>query len=253
MTTFISRSTFALLLVMLSLPSLAVEPINKLNLCSKTRHTVVIQADPSIVKAVASGDVERVRAALANGISPNSTNSEGFSLLHTALTENQDAVLDLLLKSGVDVNQPFMGSNPLTLAEWSTRFGRERKSDQIRLERLAKAGAVLSDLDEAKVTLLRLGLKSMPIGFIEAMRSGDLSALELYVRATYDINAPLKDGVSPLHAAAVYGTPEAIRYLIQCGANVNAKTKRGRSVMSFAIGRPDAAAILKQHGATENE
>lgn len=248
-----SRFIVAVLLAILPFLSRAEEPINKLNLCSKTRQNVVIQVDSSVVKAVATGDVERVRAALASGTSPNSTNSDGFSLLHTALTENQDAVLDLLLKSGVDVNQPFMGASTLTLARASTRFGPAQRSDEMRLEQLTKAGAVLTDFDEAFNALLQLNLKSNAIGFIDAMMRGDMSRLELFVRATYDINAPFKDGASPLHAAAAFGTPEVIRYLVRCGASVNAKTSRGRSVMWFSKTRPDAAAVLRELGATEKD
>ncbi len=247
------RRILALVLITLSLSSIADEPVNKLNLCSRTRQTIVNQVDLSIVKAVAAGDIERVRSALESGVSPNTTDAEGFSLLHTALTENQDAILDLLIQWKVDVNQPFMGLSPLSLARASTRAGVSRASDLLRLEKLTQAGAVLSDFDDALGTVIKFGFKSIPAGFIDSMTRGDMSRLELYVRATYDINAPLSAGISPLHVAATQGTPEAIRYLVKCGANVNARTKRGAPVLAFAKDRPEAKAVLVELGATERE
>lgn len=247
------RLTLTLVLVAHSLSSFAAEPVNKLNLCSRTRQTVVNQVDPLIVKEVAAGDVERIKAALESGVSPNSSDAEGFSLLHTAITENQDAILDLLLQWRVDVNQPFMGSSPLSLARTSTRAGANKASDLARLEKLAKAGAVLSDFDDAFFTVIKFGFKSIPAGFVDAMTRGDMPRLELYVRATYDINEPLANGISPLHVAAIQGTPEAIRYLVKCGANVNARTKRGAPVLWFAKDRPDAKAVLIELGATERD
>lgn len=243
------RPLLAALLATLSLCSRADEAVNSLNLCSRTRQNVVNEADPSILKAAAAGDVEKVRSALRSGTSPNATDAEGFSLLDTALTENQDAVLELLLQSGADVNQPFMGSSPLSLARSSTRGGKERAGDLLRLEKLVKAGAVLSDFDNAFLALTKPGAKGIPAGFVDAMTRGDMARLELHVRATYDINAPLADGISPLHIAAIQGTPDAIRYLVKCGADVNARTKRGAPVLWFARDRPEAKALLTELGA----
>lgn len=244
------RCLCLLVLVSLTAPALADEPLNKLNLCSKTRQTAVIPADPGVLKAAAAGDVQAVSAALKSGVSPNATDGEGFSLLDTALTEHQDAVLDLLLRAGADVNQPFMGSSPLGLARTSS--GGEAK-DRERIAKLVKAGAVLSDFDEAFFTVIKLGFKSKSAGFIDAVTRGDMRRLELYARATYDINAPLADGISPLHVAAIQGTPEAFRYLVKCGANINARTKRGAPVFWFARNRPEITSILLELGVTEKE
>ncbi|KQV93403.1 hypothetical protein ASC87_27245 [Rhizobacter sp. Root1221] len=234
----------------LSLTALASEPINKLNLCSRTQQTLVQQVDPSIVEAASSGDVARVLGALQAGVSPNSTDSEGFSLLHAAITENQDAILDLLLKWGVDVNQPFMGSSPLSLARTSAG-GDNKASGLRRIAKLVKAGAELSDFDNAFFTVIKFGFKSIPDGFVDSIARGDMRRLELYVRATLDINEQIADGISPLHVAAIQGTPEVIRYLVKCGADVNSRTERGAPVLWFAKDRPQAKRVLVELGATE--
>ena len=246
------RYIFSLLLATLSISSLASEPINKHNLCSRTRQTPVHQVDKSIVEAVASGDVERVKAALRSGISPNSTDSEGFSLLHIAITKNQDAILDLLLRSGVDVNQPFMGSSPLSLARTSASDP-NKASGLRRIEKLVKAGAELSDFDNAFFAVMKFGFRSIAEGFVDSIARGDMERLELYVRATLDINEPIDKGITPLHLAAFQGIPEVIRYLVKCGANVNARTERGAPVLWFAKDSSEATRVLVELGATDKD
>lgn len=61
------------------------------------------------------------------------------------------------------------------------------------------------------------------------------------MRNTYDIDAPISKGVPPLHIAAAQGPVEVVSYLIQCGANVNARTDRGAPVLWFAKQRPEDA------------
>lgn len=234
-----------------TLPAHGAEPVNKLNLCSRTPQNVIRPVDEAIFKTVSDNDVAKLRAALGSGTNPNSTDEEGFSLLHAALTQQRDAILDLLLKSGVDVNLPFMGSSPLALARSSSG---PDKASQVRIEKLVKAGAVLSDFDEAFATAMKYPFNSMTNGFVDAMTRGDMQRLEVYARATYDINESLdKAGITPLHVAAIQGTPAAIRYLVKCGANLNARTKNGAPVLWFAKDRPEAKALLVELGATEKD
>jgi len=247
------RLPIAILLLCFSLCAVAEEPPNKLNLCSRTRQTAVNEVSSEITDAAKAGDIKKMRAALKAGISPNATTDEGFSLLHIAITEHHNEMVDLLIKSGADVNQPFMGSSPLSLARTSVRAGETKADDIRRLDKLVKAGAKLSDFDEAFFQVIQFGFRSIAAGFIDAMTKGDMARLELYVRATYEINEPLNDGISPLHIAAIQGTPEAVRYLVSCGANVNARTKRGAPVLWFAKDRPDIRALLVQFGATEKD
>lgn len=240
--------TIALLAAVLALPAAAAEPLNKLNLCSRTRQTVVNETDKQVTDAAQAGDIAKVRAALKDKVDPNGTTYEGFSLLHIAITSRHPEIVGLLLKAGADPNQPFQGSSPLSLARTS---GNDEKGKTI--QGLLKAGARLSDFDEAFSTVVQFRAGSMANGLIDAMTKGDMEKLALYVRATYDINAPLSDGVSALHVAAIQGTPEAVRYLVGCGANVNARTQRGAPVLWFAKDRPDVYALLVELGATQKD
>ena len=72
-----------------------------------------------------------------------------------------------------------------------------------------------------------------------------------------NVNAETDDGMSPLHAAELYGRAnEALfRVLVELGANVNAKTNDGQTPLHTAVinGRTDAVRVLvKALGADVN-
>ena len=48
-----------------------------------------------------------------------------------------------------------------------------------------------------------------------------------------DVNARTEDGVTPLHIAAAFGTPENIAALVEAGADVNAKDQLDRTPLHF--------------------
>lgn len=48
------------------------------------------------------------------------------------------------------------------------------------------------------------------------------------------VNDSLFSDLSPLLRAALYGKPEALRALIECGADRNAKDKQGRTALELA-------------------
>jgi ankyrin repeat protein len=241
----------ATLFAIASVASSAEAPLNSHNLCSQTRETRIDLADSVITDAATKGDIEALKRAFQAGVSPNVTTDEGFSLLHIAITENQDAVLALLLRQGVDVNQPFMGTSPLSLLALTNRAG--MPNDLQREKQLIKAGAKLSDYDLARTAVLKFGFRTFADGFVDAIKAGDKTRLDVYARATYDINQPMAAEILPLQIAALQGTPDAVRYLAACGANVNARSKKGTSIIGFARGRPEVIAVLQSLGAVEDD
>jgi len=64
-------------------------------------------------------------------------------------------------------------------------------------------------------------------------------------------NAEDKDGRTPLHWAANFGNLEGAKLLLASGANVNAKTNNGETPLSLATeaGHKDLTNLLRQHGA----
>lgn len=85
-----------------------------------------------------------------------------------------------------------------------------------------------------------------------AIRRGDLSLLESQLRQGTGPNVHTADGTTPLMFAALYGTPEMVKLLLDHGANPNAVDKRGASALLFAVGDAKKVETLLAHGADVN-
>lgn len=225
--------------------------VNPKNLCSRTHPTRIEAVDPRFTKAAASGDVKLLAEAFRNGLSANATTEEGWSLLMIAITEHQPAVLDLLLRNGVDVNQPVFGGSALHQVDMS--FGAETQELARHMERrLRDHGARYTDRDLAFKEILKLRPGGLARGFVDALEASDMERVRLFVRFAMDINEAIDPnaGFAPLHHAAGMSSPEVISYLVRCGANVNATTARGTPVLHFARERPEVVRLLTDLGAT---
>ena len=69
-----------------------------------------------------------------------------------------------------------------------------------------------------------------------------------------DINAKDEDGYTPLHLAGLHNTPEIAEVLLNEGANVNAKDEDGATPLHYAAlhNAPDVAEVLLNEGANVN-
>ena len=72
-------------------------------------------------------------------------------------------------------------------------------------------------------------------------------------RGGADVNAETKKGATVLMVAAFKGHAETARALIEAGADVNAKAKKGTTALMFAAkkGHTGIVELLKQAGARE--
>ena len=94
-----------------------------------------------------------------------------------------------------------------------------------------------------------------------AQTCGDICTEEFWGTATpqqiatvieaVDVNARTEEGVTPLHFAAGYGTPESIIALLEAGAEVNARNEEGVTPLHLAAlyGNPETIAALVEAGA----
>jgi hypothetical protein len=89
----------------------------------------------------------------------------------------------------------------------------------------------------------------------EAARAGNLEAIQQHIRTASNLNEKAPDsGGSPLHTAAVFGQLEAVRALVQAGADVNARNNDGSTPLIVAafLCRTDIVQHLLAHGADKN-
>ncbi len=85
----------------------------------------------------------------------------------------------------------------------------------------------------ALILVLLLSISFSQEGIFEAVRSGDLEKIKRLVKKE---NVNLKDfeGASLLHVAAEFSHTEVVRFLIDSGADVNAKNLNGWTPLHLA-------------------
>src|SRR5438045_2151479 len=87
--------------------------------------------------------------------------------------------------------------------------------------------------------------------FYQAIRSDDLSALRGLIQAH---GTNVKDAASqtPLMFAAAFGSRDAVRLLVDSGANINATSNAGLTALHLAWRDETVVRLLLDHGANVN-
>ncbi len=85
--------------------------------------------------------------------------------------------------------------------------------------------------------------------FLTAIREGDLAKLQELSRDQASVRLADSKGVTPLHYATVFGTPHAMKLLIDAGAVVNATDSLGAGALHWSACDPIKTKILLDHGA----
>lgn len=89
-------------------------------------------------------------------------------------------------------------------------------------------------------------------GLFQAVRNNDLARLRSAVAEKTGVNTRGPRDVTPLMHAAAFGSVEAVRILLDAGAEPNAKDAFGATALLWAAGDPEKARILVEHGADVN-
>ena len=85
-----------------------------------------------------------------------------------------------------------------------------------------------------------------------AAEQGNVVALKKYIEASQDPNAGDSEGWTPLIWASHRMHPEAVKYLISMGADVNAREINGGSALYAGVGWPEIVGLLLANGADVN-
>ena len=102
----------------------------------------------------------------------------------------------------------------------------------------------------AAVVLVGCGNPEADRALLNAANDGNIKAVKQHLAAGADVNAKSKFGRTPLHHAAVDGRKEIAELLIAQGADVNAKIADGYTPLDTAINynQSEITALLRKHG-----
>ena len=233
---------------------------------------------PPLLVASASGNEAVAIYLLDKGADPNAVDGYGIAALHWATQEglaeitaakidaptdhlwyhpNMPQLVKALLAHGANVNAriakgtppwdypPFAHGGGIALPQirqvGATAFFLAAARADIDLMRtLLAAGADPRLATEEGTTPLMaaagLGAKGPRS---PAERKNALDAVRLAVELGNDVNAVAAGGRTALHGAAYTGANETIQFLVERGANLNAKDKYGQTPLSIASGDPE--------------
>ena len=197
--------------------------------------------------AILTGHTEIVTSAIKSGVDVNKPGARGTPPIVVASVQGLEAMVDLLIAAGADVNQPDRagGITALQGAALGGHLGVVRK--------LIAAGAILdAPFGQPHTTALSLALRRnhWPVAqilveaganpnvhvegpgappdqqgvtpLIYAASVNNVPFVALLVKHQADLERRKSDGLTPLLAAVFNGHLEVVRELIAAGANVNA-------------------------------
>ena len=165
-------------------------------------------------RAIIADDARTVQSLLQRGFDPNTVNPEGVPAILQAMRVPAPKVVDLLAlwpKTQVDVRTP-QDETPLMLAALRGQ-----------LDLVKKLVARDADINKTGWTPLHY-----------AATGGHVPVIEFLLEHSAYIDAESPNGTTPLMMAAMYGSPEAVKHLIQAGADLQIKNGANMSALDFA-------------------
>jgi len=166
-------------------------------------------------KAVQFDDVKTVQALLQRGFDPNTVNPAGIPALMLAVREPSLKVAQLL-------------------ASWpkvKTEVRNDKDESVLMLSALKGYLSLVKQLVENDADVNKTGWT--PLHY--AASGGHVSVIEFLLENSAYIDAESPNGSTPLMMAAMYGSPESVKVLIQAGADLNIKNQLGLTALDFAV------------------
>ncbi|PCI75602.1 MAG: hypothetical protein COB20_12450 [SAR86 cluster bacterium] len=169
--------------------------------------------------AAENGAALSMQLLLETGIDPNQTLAGGESLLMTAARTGESQTIEMLLSHGADPNWK-ESTRGQTALMWAAA-----NNNTATIQLLAEHGAnVHTKTDNPSRGATRTFVAAPPTEFsalMFAVRGGNMEAVRALVDAGADIDDKVSDGQSALVVAAANANWELAAYLIDQGADVN--------------------------------
>lgn len=178
------------------------------------------------IETVIKGDTHATRLFLTAGIDPNAKARKGITALMYAAREGDISIIDLLLDAKANVNERNSGGS--TALMWAVTGDKE---DVVRL--LLDRGADAEAINEA---------------FISAAAGGHLGMLEILLDRGVDAKKVGSEALMRTANSRVVGVSDkqlsdAVRFLIEFGADPNVKYEDGWTALLHASKNGDASIV----------
>ena len=176
--------------------------------------------------AIKRDNPQAIAALLQRGFDPNTLDPQGEHGLYIALREPSLKAAAVLIDF------------PKTNVEWRT----PQDESPLMMAALKGHTAVVRKLIERDAHVNKPGWA--PLHY--AATGGHLEIIALLLEHHAFIDAESPNGTTPLMMAAHYGTPEAVKLLLQEGADPNMKNQLGLTAIDFArrANRGDVAEMI---------
>ncbi|MDP4612308.1 MAG: ankyrin repeat domain-containing protein [Limnohabitans sp.] len=166
-------------------------------------------------KAVQFDNVRVVQGLLQRGFDPNTVNPDGVPALMLAVREPSLKVAELLA-AHPDTKTEVRNSNDESVLMLAAIKG--------YLELVQKLVDNDADVNKTGWTALHY-----------AASGGHVPVIAHLLEHSAYIDAESHNGTTPLMMAAMYGSPEAVKHLIQAGADLTIKNQLGLTALDFAV------------------
>ncbi|XP_044575156.1 putative ankyrin repeat protein RF_0381 [Cotesia glomerata] len=171
---------------------------------------------------------------IRQGVDLSAKNREGQAAIHLAAKQGIWDLFNVLLEEGSTIN--LEDDNGRTALFYAVE-GRQKG----KVDKLLRMGAGVNHTDNQGMTPLMMVLNKR-VDYVHAMRndwSSEYTTLVNIVKILLTFGAKMnqrttEEGITALHMAAHRGYEEITRMLLINGADINAKTKRGRYVPQFS-------------------
>jgi ankyrin repeat protein len=152
---------------------------------------------------------------LQRGFDPNTVNPEGVPALMLAVREPSLKVAELLA----------------TWPKTKVELRNDKDESVLMLAALKGHVSLVQKLVENDADVNKPGWT--PLHY--AASAGHVKIVEYLLEQSAYIDAESPNGTTPLMMAAMYGSPEAVKVLIQAGADLSPKNQLGLSAWDFAV------------------
>ena len=193
--------------------------------------SVAADSGSSLIQAVRSGSIDRVRELLRTGVDVNASQGDGATALHWAAHRSDVAATELLIRAGAEVNRANeLGATPLWLASLN--------GDAVIAGKLLDARA---DPNRA--------LASGETPLMTAARSGSVQTVTVLLDHGADLNATehVRGQTALMWAVDQRHTP-VVRTLLARGANVHTRSAVWQQLENTAGNTNNAGDFLMSHG-----